>query len=113
MVPASSSRHRSAALARAATVVAAVAVAALVAVAAQVAPAAAAADPLADAVAAVVPDPSPSLRGVGNTLYTTLKSNATTSVFGARNGTSIIKGALSSSLQLEGERERERQGEGV
>ena len=59
--------------------------------------AAAAADPVADVVAAVVPDPSPSLRGVGNTLYTTLKSNATARPFfgTATNGTSAIKGALS------------------
>ena len=110
MVPASSSRpRRGAALARAAATVSAVAVAAaLVAVAA--APAAAAANPpLADAaVAAVVPDPSPSLRGVGDTLYTTLKSNATaTPVFGARsNGTSVIKGATFFVVREREKRER-------
>ena len=97
MAPASSSRRRSATLTRAA----AVAAAALFAAAALVGPtsaAAAAANPLADAaVAAVVPDPSPSLRGVGNTLYTTLKSNTSTAnaAFGAsNNGTSVIKGAF-------------------
>jgi len=54
---------------------------------------AAAVDPVAAAVASVFPDPSPSLKSAGDTLYTTLKSNATNATFwpGSNNGTSVIK----------------------
>ena len=51
-------------------------------------------DQLSAAVASALPDPSPSLRSAGDTLYTTLKSNATTIPFagmGSPNGTSAIK----------------------
>lgn len=70
------------------------AVAVLAFAAAAIRGAAAAVDPLTAAVAAALPDPSPSLRSVGDTFYTTLKSNATTSVLGGlgnNNGTSAIK----------------------
>ena len=54
-------------------------------------------DPLTATVAAVLPDPTPSLKSKGDTLYTTFKSNATTgpvAIFGGQgsaNGTSVVK----------------------
>ncbi len=89
-MPAASSRRHRAAPSR-------VFAAALVLAAAGAAKVTGAVDPLSAAVASAFPDPSPSLRSKGDTLYTTFRSNATTgpaAIFGGQgsaNGTSAVK----------------------
>ena len=89
-MPAASSRRHRAAPSR-------VFAAALVLAAAGAAKVTGAVDPLSAAVASALPDPSPSLRSKGDTLYTTFRSNATTgpaAIFGGQgsaNGTSAVK----------------------